>query len=78
MKMASEVWNLINKYEANSSVAIYRNPDRLLVISLSKQQKGHWQCDTVIFKSKLTPGATLCPSKFSDSKTMDDSLEKRV
>lgn len=77
LKMASEVWNLINKCEANSSVSVYRNPDCLLVmISLSEQEEGHWQCDIVIFKSKLTPGATRCPSKFSDSKTVDDSLDR--
>lgn len=58
MKMASEVWNMINKCEANSSESIYRNPDCLLVmISLSEQEEGHWRCDIVIFKSKLTPGA---------------------
>jgi len=49
MKTASEVWDLINKCEANSSVSIYRNRDCLLVrISLSEQKMGHWQSDIFI------------------------------
>lgn len=40
------------------------------MISLSQET------DTVFFKFKLTPGATHSFSRFSDSKTMGDSLER--
>lgn len=46
------------------------------MISLSQERNGYWQCYTVIFKFKLTPGAAHSSSRFSYSKTTGDSLER--